>query len=139
MQCGHVNEKNMQYTGVLLNLTPHSVRIYDATKTRVVLEIPSHGPAMRLIPETQKEIRSLKLIEKEITLVLPPTFVGVENIPKTVDVMIIVSSLVAEFLIKHDEYKNKYKGIFAPDTGPSAVVRDEQGGIIGTTRLVKYL
>ena len=48
---------------------------------------------------------------------------------------IIVSSQVAEYLIKSGIISST---IYSPDTSPKGAVRDSEGNIVGTKRLICY-
>lgn len=130
----------------LLNLTPHKIVIYNAIKTSVIREIPvSPQLAMRLESHIQKFLPHT--LDQEIPLVEPPRYREVVNIPLSVRYAdgklgppsVIVAAVVGEYLVNQaPELLKHFKAIYAPDTGPGGVVRDAEGSIIGTTRLIQY-
>lgn len=122
----------------LLNFTPHDIILYDPNaRDKIVLVIPREHESIRLDEEKEREI--LYHLDDIIPVSTPPKYHGLNrDIPKNKG--IIVSQLVAEFLLNQsrDDYPEIGR-IYVPDTGNEAVVRNEKGQIIGTTRLIQYL
>lgn len=51
---------------------------------------------------------------------------------------VIVSQLVAVYLKEHQQ-EYKLRNVYAPDTEPNGVCRNDAGQIVGTKRLIKYI
>lgn len=117
--------------GTLTNLTPHDVCIITESGQKVT--VLSYG-VLRLKEQRTKE----EQIHDDITVVSAPVYTGVDR-PKLIEddmTDIIVSMPVAQYMIQQPEWA--HLRIFCPDTGPHGAVRDKDGRIVGTKRLVQY-
>lgn len=123
----------------ILNLTPHQINVQYTSADGVIGTycIPSSGevrltnkPQVKLVEHSGIQVYSAP--QYEPTIEWP-------DIPCHVSAVIVsmpVGQLVAE-LSKNPNYKLPYH-VMGPDTGPSAVIRDSSGKIVGTTRLICY-
>jgi predicted ATP-grasp superfamily ATP-dependent carboligase len=122
----------------ILNLTPHSICVSFAKNGETGTDlIPSSGKEVRLASKPQEKLFELDGIQVysapqyEQTIEWP-------DIPSDISAVIVsmpVGQLVAE--LSKTEYNLPFM-VLGPDTGPSAVIRDSSGKIIGTTRLICY-
>ena len=125
----------------MLNLTPHTIRIYARTPygepdPTTFVDIPPSGMVARVATiEEDAGVRPTNNAPAGSqggtywgTLVVRRTFGPVSGFPEDEGAECLVSSLV---LAACPGRPNTY----APDTGPTAV-RDEEGKILGVTRLV---
>ncbi len=103
----------------LLNLTPHEVRLRRGDGSEVVL--PPSGTVAR-VSTTEEVVETFDGIPLVRRVFGEPVGLPPEGVP------CIVSALVAAAVPGR-------KGVFAPDTGPTAV-RDEKGLIVAVTRLI---
>ena len=118
-----------------VNLTPHDVHAYGET-------FESKKDDLRLLPKDDTSYDfQLPDSKKSVKVANPPNYIGVTpyNFHKRYNKKgLIMSKLVADYLIEHlDEYPGEYE-IFCPDTNPGFVVRDDKGQIIGTKRFIRY-
>lgn len=108
-----------------INLTPHTITIFDAGKN-IIKEIPASGTLARIETKVDLtgEIDGIQTVE---------TYLGdISGVAEYQEgVYQIVSMPVAQVL-------QDRRDILAPDTGLGAV-RDEAGRILGTTRLTRYV
>ncbi len=110
---------------MLVNLTPHSIRIYDANG-EVQKVIDPSGEVVRVSVQ-HRILSEVDGVELATTILTDPVAV-----PEPQEgVTYIVSSLVAQQLTDRPD-------IVAPDTGPDSAVRDENGQIVGIRRLQKF-
>ena len=127
--------------GFIENYTPHPVHIYEIDNNGhfvgplITLE-PNKNGSMWLNEDRVDWSRKVPVHGCSVTVIKPATYVGVENMPQMRDLNVIVSALVADYLVKH--HADHFNHIYTPDTGPGGVVRDERGQIKGTTRLIQY-
>ena len=117
----------------LFNHTPHAVDIYK--DGRLFCSFPPSAPVIRLVDDGLLEQTTEEF--DGITVISPPNYVETNYTPPF-RTRVIVSAMVAEFLVARPALAEQFYGIYAPDTSPSGAVRNGQGQIIGTTRLVKY-
>lgn len=112
-----------------INLTPHSVVIFKQDGTK--LEIEPSGEVLRLIEEDTifDEVEGITIIKRKFS---PPEIVGVLYD----STKIVIVSLVTLLSLKDFDPKPTAL-VVAPDTG-SGAVRDSEGKIIGTTRLITF-
>jgi hypothetical protein len=104
-----------------INLTPHAVMLYDASKTTILATYPSVG-SLRL-GETIVASQSIT----PIVQVVIKGYSADSPVPKPkADTYYIVSPMIS------DHYKRI--DFIYPDTGPDSVVRTKEGVIIGVTR-----
>lgn len=119
------------------NYTPHAVTIYKEDGITVVTEIPPEKHSYRL-----KEDRiPMEGNRCGIPWVSPAKYVNLEPAPTLDDreSIIIVSQFVAQW-IQENNRSFFFKEVYAPDTGPTGVVRDQRTGkILGVKRLIKYI
>ena len=135
----------MSGSAKILNYTPHKITIYDQQKNgTIIAEFPSDG--VLRCTQSYSESKGVVVTKNgEIPLVAAPKFLDVKPmnlLEQSKGFHIIVSMPVGQMLSASGSSIKKYFGIhsiFGPDTGPEAVVRDTNGRIIGTTRLIKYI
>lgn len=111
----------------LINMTPHKVTIRKKDGSEVSIE-PS-GKVFRLEErdEVIGEIDGIEVVKREFTLSeLPSEFDD--------DDAVILVSLPALLALRAAQIKTKAT-ILAPDTG-SGAIRDAEGRIVGTKRLI---
>jgi len=130
-------------TYMLVNATPHPINIFDAAGQKKIVLIPTHG-SIRLTrkqnDDTNQQINVL-VSDGEIPISFVQPFESMETTPKNLlapcITAVIVSMPVADWMVKHkDAYGDLW--IFIPDTGPSSVIRNEKGGIVGVRQLLCY-
>jgi len=131
----------------LINLTPHSVTIFDLDAEKI--ELPSSGVARVSTEETDLGIIGQRpfahsigeggsIHEKGgmiggIPIVSSPILGPVVGLPKPEEGVAYIVSLM---VLQHPDVHGR-ADVFAPATGPKhAALRDEQGRITGVTRLV---
>ena len=108
-----------------INLTPHKITIFDLYVEKITL--PSEGVAR---VETTEE--TLEPIDN-IPIVSAPIQGPVIGLPEPTDG---VSYVVSSIVLNHPSVRGR-TDVFGPGTGPKhAAMRDEEGRIIGVTRLV---
>lgn len=129
----------------LFNLTPHAIHIYDDDgKTLLMPAIPSHGE-LRLKSEPQRDTPplevgngvSIRVVERQRFVGLDPASRGyaVFDAQKhTKGAAFIVSAVLAEWLVAQPFELT----VLAPSTGPTYVVRDDEGRTVGTKRLERF-
>jgi hypothetical protein len=119
----------------ILNLTPHPITIRRKDGSEITIE-PS-GLVWRLREEDVDITRSLGLGTEGIEVVARRFSVDMSTMPKEVWASdIVIVSLPMLFSLKAALSPMPTKPFFcAPDTG-SGAIRDEQGRIVGTTRLI---
>ncbi len=132
----------------LYNATPHDIvvhnRLGDGTMRVVIKRYPKAEHTMRLRTQEQTELAPLPCEGKEVTVMSPPRYTGlVELLPDTLDrtayAGVLVSALVADWLCAHPISPHPLPlRVYAPDTGPDAVVRDAAGAPVAVTRLIRY-
>ena len=115
-----------------VNCTPHSITIFTADGKGRLVYIPTSNFVVRVEQLPQKEIGHVS--DFRIPIVEAPVYGDVTGLPDEAT-NIIVSLLVAQQLC---ENKTWPCAIYVPDTSPDGVVRDDNGQIVGTKRLVKY-
>ena len=108
-----------------VNLTPHTITIYDLYANKIAL--PSAGAArIETTEETLEPIDNIPIVSAPI----PGPVVGLPE-PSAG-----VAYLVSLMVLQHPAVRGR-TDVYAPATGPKhAAMRDEQGRIIGVTRLV---
>lgn len=114
------------------NLTPHEIVVFESQdpNSRVKLRCPSVGSA-RLTSAVSTFVHNIA----GIPILKPPSYQGVTGLPENIVGYIIVSMVVAEYLVRDHTW---HAGILVPATGPDHVVRDANGRIIGTTAFYCY-
>lgn len=119
----------------LLNLTPHDIKIIKTSGLEI--SIPRSGKFCRLREVEGREKKSIIIRDQgEVCVVAPPKYDGLIDLPSIDNQPIIVSMLVGEWIRRNPEY---YGGsVYGPDTGKDGVVRDSNGRIVGTKRLICY-
>lgn len=139
-------------SGSILNYTQHPIVVYNKQSgpDRVIIATLKSDGALFCATERQVPLDSFE--------VAPGVSVGVVTAPRFTrvtpyDLMdqarghhIIVGMPVGNYLatMAYEVLKTTEPGygilsVLGPDTGPDAVVRDEHGNIIGTTRFIKYV
>lgn len=108
-----------------VNLTPHTLVVYDKDSKHVIRKIPPSGTIARV--STRKE----QLEPVDGIPVSRTVFGDVEGIPEPrEDTLYVVSSIVASHTSRDD--------VVAPDTSDDSVVRNEEGQIIGVRAFQKF-
>jgi hypothetical protein len=117
---------------VVLNLTPHEIVVYGTREAgaKVLQRIPSDGYC-RLVGAAWKTRTRVSPIH----VLYAPEYSAVEGLPADKNACIIVSMLVAEYLVKNNAWEGL---ILAPATDPDHVVRDKDGQILGVTAFYGY-
>ena len=118
----------------IVNLCPHDVVIYD-DNNNIISTFKATGQTLRLKEETGKNLPSLG---GSIPIVAPSKYIGLDGNYPTGNVILLVSQLVGEY-IQDNLTSIDVKGVYSPDTGPNDVVRNDNGQIIRTKRLKKYI
>ena len=127
----------------LLNLTPHELHVYRTQAgEELITQIPSHG-VVRLTKGTSKteDAPPIGVRGKEVPVIYNAPWNGLVTDPpdllkECVGQAIVVSMPVAEYIVAQKRYAALT--VYVPDTGSKGAVRDGQGRIRGTTRLVCY-
>lgn len=118
----------------ILNLTPHDIVLYKEDRKTVLVVFQKQKYPVRLV-ETFATAACPEI--GNIPVVGRPKYNGLEHMPQEKNVAVIVSALVADYIVSH--CPNHFLHVFTPDTGPKGVDRNADGVIIGTTRLVHYV
>ena len=109
----------------IVNLTLHTLNIYDPDGQDVVMSIEPSGDTAR--------VNSTTVIVGEINgiPVVKTSFTAVEGLPEPEPgAVYVTSTLVAQAAHRPD--------VIAPDTGPQSAVRDEGGRIRGVRRFQMF-
>jgi hypothetical protein len=119
----------------ILNLTPHPITIRKKNGSEVVIE-PS-GLVWRLKEEDVEITERLDFDTEGIEVVARRYSIDISTMPQEVwSADIVIVSLPMLLSLKAALSPLPKKPLFcAPDTG-SGAIRDEQGRIVGTTRLI---
>ena len=125
-----IHSKPQLVRNTVLNLTPHSISIFDE-KSNKTLTLPPSGVVARV--STQEEATGFVAVEGLPVPVVRKTFGKISGLPEDGE-SCIVSGMVLEAL-KADPQGIDLTTVYAPDTGASAV-RDEQGRIQAVVGLV---
>lgn len=122
----------------VINCTPHPVVVFNAEGTEVLATFACTDYQPRLAEEAQEQVGFLQRPDgTQVPVVSPQKFKGVTGLPPVDGEEcpdIIVSMLVGQKLRETGEWAG---AVYGPDTGKGAV-RDENGRIKGTTRLIQY-
>jgi hypothetical protein len=125
-----------------VNLTPHDIVVlHDDGKE--LLRIAASGETALLVGEAEPTVKCCFVDGLPIPVLTPDPFTGAHDsytacvFPEH-EKNVIVSKMAADWMFKH-KYKYKDLTIWAPDTGPDSVVRDDKGGIKGVKRMLLYL
>lgn len=134
-------------SSTLKNLTPHAITVFvnneeaDPTdQTAVVYPIESTQQALRVRSRPQIQIAKL---DNGVPVFTPPALEtnspngseALDNFPYTADEACPHPDLIVS-MIASDRIPAWYRGkVYIPDTGPQAVVRDQNGKILGVKRL----
>lgn len=147
------------YSSTLKNLTPHAVTVFlndetnDKTPETVVYPIESTQQALRVRSRPQVQIAKL---DNGVRVFTPATLEtnsqegdpldhsdpkgnrgceAFDNFPYTADQACSHPDLIVS-MIASERIPTWYRGkVYIPDTGPQAVVRDQNGKILGVKRL----
>jgi hypothetical protein len=122
-----------------INHTPHDVVIFDRSGSTVTAVFHPQLPCIRLlsdapVPGAQVDGGAGYSL---VSTVQPPYYTGIDTAGRMVGRDIIVSQLVAEWLMQGDHNK-ALDHIYAPDSGPASVVRNDKGVVVGVKRLIQY-
>lgn len=108
-----------------VNLTPHTITIFDLYVEKITL--PSEGVAR--VETTEREMDTID----NIPIVSAPIPGPVVGLPEPSDGVAYIVSLM---VLQHPAVRGR-TDVYAPATGPKhAAMRDEEGRIIGVTRLI---
>ncbi len=124
----------------LINLTPHEITIFldDGRAVR----IPPSGKIARVktVQEPLDAIRTVSMIDGNTESVdIPVMATVIDRVdlpPKRKGAYYIVSSLLGQMSAAY--YPDR-DDILSPDTGPSSVITDPEGRIIGVRRLQRWM
>lgn len=131
-------------SSTLVNCTPHPIHVYnvsdDGSTKEIIETYPPSGIVPRLKQTAQEQIDTIpaSLEGRVVPIYSAPQLGAVEGLPEFAEgehKPIIVSLLVAQQL---RDTKSWPCAVYAPDTGPAGVVRDDKGQIIGTKWLIEY-
>ena len=117
---------------LLVNLTPHDIVLHRQNEDRV--RFPSKGNVRAIgTPNVANEVASALF---GIPIVEPIIYTSLEGMPDDKTLNILVSLVVANFMVKHDY---EWLGIVCvPDTGPSSAIRDKvENRIVGVRQFVR--
>jgi len=118
----------------LLNFSALVVNIYNKNGTELLQTIPKESVALK-VEEECTEIA--ETTPEGIEIVFSPRFRKLNfNPPEDCD--IIVSITVANHLKKERNNYPLIGHIYTVDYTPEGIVRNNEGGIIGTRRLIKH-
>ena len=117
----------------LINCTPHDISVFSCfcDEPRVYAK---SGKEIRVTSEEQTPLPfdalGVPVVSRQVftSLTIP------DDIPAGSS--LLVSMPVGEYFAAHPDQCRHW--VFGPDTGPDGVVRDQQGKICGTKRLVFY-
>lgn len=121
-----------------VNLTPHEIRIvtpghHEGAEPGLSRTVPPSGSVARVevkdgAPKPPTETGPFAWIRRSG----PPTYGAVAGLPEPEEgAVYLVSILVLQALAGTGR-----EDVYAPDTGPGAVVRDFEGKVVATTRLL---
>ena len=119
----------------IINLTPHDIVVYDESGENVLYTFPSSGKVARAI-STQQTVDTNLSQKYNLPVVDAQSFTNVDVPLSAQDTGILVSMPVGEFI--RSKFNCYPVDVLGPDLGPSAVVRDSAGKILGTRRLCVY-
>jgi hypothetical protein len=124
----------------LLNLTPHSVQIYDETGSKVVLNLESRGALrVRSAPQTRRgKIGEAMVITGQRMVGLDEQSAGYKVFTENPWGSFVVSMATAQWLVQ-DLPAGATFSVYAPATGPGYDVRDAQQRIKGAMALEAYI
>jgi hypothetical protein len=119
----------------ILNLTPHPITIRRKDGSEITIELS--GIVWRLKEEDVDITRAVGLDTEGIEIVARRFSVDMSTMPQEIwSADIVIVSLPMLLMLKEAFSPMPTKPFFcAPDTG-SGAIRDEQGRIVGTTRLI---
>lgn len=117
----------------IINLCPHDISVYTGDGEVIHFATLGAHKALRLEEEAGRQY----INEEGIPESSPSTYVGLNYLPEPGS-RVIVSQLVAVYLKEHQQ-EYKLRNVYAPDTGPNGVCRNDAGQIVGTKRLIKYV
>ena len=128
-----LREREREIMAEYLNATPHDIHVAGIT-------FPASKTILRLTNAPNPVIGTFEIApDTVVDVVGEPKYIGLEpdTLPDPLPRVIIVSSLVGEYLSMHPEI---FPGteIVSPDTSPGFVIRDKDGRIAGTKRLIGY-
>lgn len=121
--------------GNVVNTTPHDIVIYNQDKTEIIKTYPRSGKEIRMESAEQEQLGTLNT---EKVPVFEAQFFNKCDMRAAIELgsVFLVSMPVGQHFSTRSHYL-PYT-FLGPDTSPAAVVRDDQGRILGTTRLVYY-
>ena len=103
----------------MINLTPHTINVVDGVDGETLVALPASGQVAR-VATTPLNLGTLGLPGGVVLPVVSTVYGDVTGIPAPGGEKFIVSSLVLDRL--GPEYRGQ---AFAPDTGPTAVRKDD--------------
>ena len=122
---------------VLINMTPHNLSVCPEGGSLIFY--PKTGMVARLMSKKQKQIGKLTdgspvFEPQEFNGVIPHTPFLAEGYRGA-----IVSMPTADWLKRTMPEGWRHCEVYCADTGPEGVIRNENGDISGTRRLVRYI
>lgn len=129
----HPHARTMSTLADFVNLTPHDINYVDATGQTYTLRSTT---STRAVSEPTHRLDPVH--HAGLNCIAEPRFIGIENFPFSEERPdewrnVIVAGLAAPHVPQWFT-----KGVYGPDTGPDAVVRDDAGRIIGTRQFICY-
>ena len=116
----------------MLNCTPHDILFINAMGEKLV--VPRSNYCIRLTESNQKKYGQHESLR--VPIVSTPVYDGMTGAPEDTTQDIIVSMPVGQEITAG---RIQWKGnVFGPDLSPTGVIRDENGRILGTKRLIRY-
>ncbi|MHA1680871.1 MAG: hypothetical protein ACTSUE_07675 [Promethearchaeota archaeon] len=125
-----------------INCMPHKFVLYDEETTAILQELePSN---LQLRAEARASPSSLKYLGKAIVSFAPNYVLSQQSVQDIKQAttnshttyILLVSMVMGNVLRDHP--LGPHIVVLGPDTGPQAVIRDKDGKVIGTTRLIQY-
>ena len=115
----------------LKNLTGHDVVVRKDDDTAIVFKGDKYDVA-RLT--TSQEPTVVDILPNGIEVIEPHKYDDIDGLPAFKNTNIIVSEMLARYLVEHG-----WEGaVYAPDTSPDSSERDKQGAITSVSRLIRY-
>jgi len=116
-----------------VNLTPHEVRIFCDSGEEVV--VPPSGKIFRLDEEDEVigKVNGIEIVRR--TFKVPMNVKEMFDDPEAIYIVSLPALMALKTVRKEHPELMDIVTICAPDTGAGAV-RDEQGRIVGTRRLI---
>lgn len=125
----------------MINLTPHAIVVVNQQSGVETCFEPS-GRVARVTERWPEKFESDPDEPETVPIISAPIYTGIEmddgsELP--VLKRLIVSLLVAQYMVAHANQFALITAVYTPDTGPTGVIRDAAGRITGTRRLIRHL